>query len=490
MEYVSDLVTVDIIEALQPGNNYLISSEMNSGKNYWARNVLLPFADKSDKRTLLLSHRINTLQQQSHYLEDYRLEKMKQFRGGMFEMLTYQRFQNMIRRGDPMIDTFDYIVCDEAHYFISDSSFNPATELAFNFLNDNEEAVKIFMTGTPDGLYYLPWAQGLKILKEADYYNNNVKDLYRYENDETVSSAIKSEVEDGKKVMVFHQSKDTLDNFKIGNYRSLYAGNQEQSLEFKEIVEQQKFSCDVLNTTKLLSEATEIKDDDVETVVINGISNIDTFIQSSARVRNKKVKVLYKRISQRSTAAKLNYLGKQLFYYEEFISLGEVGFIEEYGLDIINKQMKAFYLDKVIDPKSYQEYTRLKIHQTGLAYLKYQYQMYEYIYENGFEAFFETYFPNIQYYDLEQLKRENYIQIDIINNYIGKKLFKEEQEELKKMICNKYGLRGKNNSMRIGMKTINSFFEDNNISYNIQSKKETSRSSEKYGNRYWLIKES
>ncbi|MFP3361181.1 DEAD/DEAH box helicase family protein, partial [Planococcus sp. SIMBA_143] len=74
-----------------------------------------------------------------------------------------------------MIDTFDYIVCDEAHYFISDSSFNPATELAFNFLNDNEEAVKIFMTGTPDGLYYLPWAQGLKMLKEADYYNNKVK---------------------------------------------------------------------------------------------------------------------------------------------------------------------------------------------------------------------------------------------------------------------------------------------------------------------------
>lgn len=490
MEYVSEKIPEEVVMELQKGNNYLIGSEMNSGKNYWVRNVLLPYALKNRKRTLILSHRRNTMKQQSEYLQLYREQCEKSFLGGMFDLKTYQAFQKMIERNDIMINSYDYIVCDEAHYFVSDSSFNTKTELSFNFLNENMNAVKIYMTATSEGLYYLPWMNELKVLKEANFYNNQVKDLYRYENPETISSVIKNEVESGKKVLMFHNSMDTISDFKIGNSSILHSGNSDHSSEFKQIVESLQFDSDVLNTTKLLTEATEIKDDKVETIVIHGISQIDTFVQATGRVRNQKVNVLYKRISRQSILAKLRYLEKQLFYYEEFERLGEIDFIDEYGIDVIGKSMKAFYLDTIMDPISYQKYTRLRVHQTGLAYLEYQMEVYTFMNEHGFEAFFDQYFPNVQYTDLEQLKRENFIKLDMIDNYISKKLFKDEQQELCTVICNKYGLRAKNGSTKVGMKTINSFFEENNLPFIIESLQDNSRQSETYKKRYWVLKES
>jgi hypothetical protein len=422
--YVSEIITTDVVEELEQGKNYLIGSEMNSGKNYWMRNVLLPYALENNKRTLFLSHRIQTLNQQADYLEEYKQECERQFKGGMFVLKSYQAFQKMLQRNDLMINSFDYIVCDEAQYFVSDSSFNTKTELAFDFLNQNDKAIKIFMTATSEGLYYLPWKNELEVLKEANFYNNQVKDMYRYEQNGTVAAIVQNEVEEGKKVLVFHNSIDTTSDFNIGNSKVLYAGNRENSLEFKQISETRQFDCDVLNTTKLMTEATEIKDDLVESVIIHGISDIDTFVQATGRVRNHQVNVYYKRISKKSIASKLRYLEKQLFYYDEFTKLGEIEFIKEHGIDVISKSMKAFYLTTVTDPESYQEYTRLKVHQTGLAYLEYQAEIYEFMSVYGFEAFFDKYFPNIQYMDLEQLKREDHIQLDIVSNYIDKKIFK------------------------------------------------------------------
>lgn len=486
--YVSDVITPDILNGLTCGVNYIISSEMNSGKNYWVRNVLLPYADKNNKKTLILSHRTQTLKQQINYLAEYKCEQLRKFRGGMFDVKSYQAFQNMIKRDDPEIKSYDYIVCDEAHYFVSDSSFNTKTELSFNLLNNNNKAIKIFMTATPEGLDYLPWINKLEVLHEANYYNNQVKEMYRYEQNETVEAIVQNEVEIGNKVLIYHNSKYTIEDFNVGNSKSLHSGNRQNSLEFKQISETCQFECDVLNTTKLMTEATEIKDKLVQTIVIHGISDIDTFVQATGRVRNQKVNVYYKRISKRSIQARLRYLEKQLYYYDEFERLGEAEFIKEYGLDVIHKSMKAFYLSTEIHPDTNHKYTQLKVHQTGLAYLFYQVDMYEYMDEFGLERFFEKYFPNIYFFDLEQLKREELIHLDIIENYIDKKIFKQQQQELITTICNKYKLRSKNGSTKIGMKTINAFFEENYIPYVLENKKETR--GDNRNKMYWVLKES
>jgi len=74
----------------------------------------------------------------------------------------------------------------------------------------------------------------------------------------------------------------------------------------------------------------------------------------------------------------------------------------------------------------------------------------------------------------------------IFNKFVGIKLFKNEQKEFKQMLNELYNSpKGSHNCM--GLKTINSYYHDNNLNYTLDSKIERSRKFGKKGNAYWLI---
>nr|WP_297940063.1 DEAD/DEAH box helicase family protein [uncultured Lachnoclostridium sp.] len=486
-EYVSDVITSEVIDTLTRGGNYLIGSEMASGKNYWVRNVLLPYAIANDRRTLILSHRTSNKLQQEEYLKEYKWECIHQFRGGLFNTMTYQTFQNQIKRKDPSLKGYDYIICDEAHYFISDASFNPKTEIAFDFLDRNEMAIKIFMSGTYQCLEYLPFTRPLEVLKEANYYNNNVESLNKYDKQETIGAIILDELKKDKKVLAFHGSKNDMLDYDYGNSAMIHSGNKDNSKDFIQIIEECKFDSDVLNTTKLLTEGVELKKANVEIIVINNVTDLNAFIQAPARVRDNNVKVFY-RVSRRSLLMNLKNVEKQLEYYQEYVRLGSVEFVEEYGHDVIHKRMKAFYLDTIIDGISGDKHIELVVSKTGLACLNWQRDCYTRILEFGFEDTIKEYFPDVPMYDLEMLQQEEYIRLDVIDNFVDRRIFKEDREELVNIISNRFGITRSNGSRKLGMKTINSFFEENNIEYKIESDVDKSRKSPHYKKTYWILK--
>lgn len=493
--FVSDIISMEQIKEFKKGENFLIGSEMGSGKNYWVRNVLLPYAYENNMRVLILSSRTAIKEQQYNYLEEYKEYCIKSFKASTFEILSYQKFENLLRSKKETdyyyLKQYDFIVCDEAHYFTKDTSMNNKTVLSFNWLNNNSDVIKIFMTATYESLDYLPFKEPLQVLKDADYYNNNVKDFYRYESQDTITPIVQNELNEGKKVLIVNNRKDDLGIWQdviLGEVENLISSNKDVSEEFKNIVEHQKFNCGALNTTSLICEGTEIIDNKVETIVINGISDLEKFVQTTARVRSNKVNVYYKRITSRAIDAKLRSIEKQLFYYDEFIRLGEIDFVKEYGLDIIDKSMKSLYLDAIINPFTGEDMITLRVHTTNLARLEYEFDLYQDIKAFGFEnRVLKKYFPNVVWYDIEQLKREEYIKLDIIDNYVDKKIFKGEQETFINVIATKFGLRASNGSRKLGLKTINSFFEDNNIEYRINSDKENSRKSENYKKNYWIL---
>lgn len=484
-EYVSDVITSEVIDMLTRGGNYLIGSEMASGKNYWVRNVLLPYALENDRKTLILSHRTSNKLQQEEYLKEYRWECIRQFNGGMFDTMTYQSLQNQIKKNNPRLREYDYIICDEAHYFISDASFNPKTELVFDFLDRNENAVKLFMSGTYQCLDYLPFTRPLEVLKEANYYNNNVESLNKYDKQETIGAIILNELEKDKKVLAFHGSKSDMLDYSYGNSVMIHSGNKETCKDFIQIIEECRFDSDVLNTTKLLTEGVELKESNVEAIIINNVMDLNAFIQAPARVRDNNVKVFY-RVSRRSLMTSLRNVEKQLEYYDEYMQLGSVEFVEEYGHDVIHKRMKAFYLGTVISDITGEKNIELFVSKTGLACLQWQRDCYRNILQFGFENVIQKFFPSVPMYDLEMLKQEEYIHLDVIDNFINKKIFKDEQAELVNVISNKFGITQRNGSKKFGMKTINAFFEENNIDYRIESDKETK--GEMRNKQYWTLK--
>lgn len=493
--FVSDIISKEQIKEFKKGENFLIGSEMGSGKNYWVRNVLLPYAYENNMRVLILSSRTAIKEQQYNYLEEYKEYCIKSFKASTFEILSYQKFENLLRSKKEtdyyFLKQFDYIVCDEAHYFTKDTSMNNKTVLSFNWINNNDDIIKIFMTATYESLDYLPFKEPLQILKEADYYENNVDGFYRYEKQDTIIPVIQRELNDDKKVLIVNNKKDDLPIWQdklFGEVENLLSSNKNVSNEFENIVKEQKFNCDVLNTTSLICEGTEIFDSKVQTVIINGISDLEKFVQSPARIRSNKVNVYYKRITPRAIESKLRSLENQLFYYDEFVRLGEIDFVKEYGINIIDKSMKALYLDTVINPFTGEDMITLRTHTTNLARLNYEFDLYQDIKVYGFEnRVLKKYFPNVLWYDVEQLKREEFIKLDIIDNYVDKKIFKAEQETFINVIATKFGLRASNGSRKLGLKTINSFFEDNNIEYRINRDKENSRKSENYKKNYWIL---
>ena len=49
------------------------------------------------------------------------------------------------------MDEYKYVVCDEFHYFMSDSAFNTTTDMSYEFIS-KLDCVRIFMSATCKGM--------------------------------------------------------------------------------------------------------------------------------------------------------------------------------------------------------------------------------------------------------------------------------------------------------------------------------------------------
>ncbi len=141
-----------------------ITAPTGSGKTTFILKTFLQFCYITGKRILYMVNR-NILKQQlesevrSIYADNLSIQNHIQF-------ATYQEIENDIlnaaRLGTQMsgyspltsLREFDCVICDEAHYFLSDSNFNPNTILSLSWLLDMYDAkLMIFMSATIDRLH-------------------------------------------------------------------------------------------------------------------------------------------------------------------------------------------------------------------------------------------------------------------------------------------------------------------------------------------------
>lgn len=70
-------------------------------------------------------------------------------------LMTYQSLEMSVL-WQKSIGEFDYIVVDEAQYFTNDGAFNDNTDVSFDWIFNQEQAVKVFMSATMESFrYYL-----------------------------------------------------------------------------------------------------------------------------------------------------------------------------------------------------------------------------------------------------------------------------------------------------------------------------------------------
>lgn len=356
----------DVKERVDKGyRNILIKAPIESGKTSFIYNYLVN--DMTIERMVMLSNR-TLLKEQTK--EDLKLKQIG-FNTGDNKAYCYQIIGNILFRDDEKARDFrkqfkkdndfseeeleelyehvkqfieedikevDYLILDEAHYFTSDSVFNKNTEKEFEYLYNECEGVKLYMTATPDAfieavrryeqvnkvsekerlivlnqlkqetreekeMFYDISTEGEEDLLEhvKDHYKFNF--IHESERDQFLSEQIKLSTPTNKMIyfvrdkfrgaLLSREAKGMThrdNNAKGGAFIcSLYDDMYRKVINMEErerIVKKKYFESDVLVTTSVLNNGVNIQDENVKRIIIDYV-DVGEAVQMMGRIRTK-----------------------------------------------------------------------------------------------------------------------------------------------------------------------------------------------------------
>lgn len=193
-----------------------ISSGTGTGKTYFVQSLI---KEKKSSVLILTNRTMNKFQIKKA------LEIEEKYMTNIW-ITSYQEIEKNEHIEHEYLDEFEYIVCDESHYFLKDSPFNPSTNSSYKKIMATTKAKKIFMSATNDEVLKL-------VIKEL---------LLRYKNSAIVYSKIfnykssfNSSVIDN--IFCFTEFKEILPKINDSNEKWLiFVRNKEQGNKISEIL--------------------------------------------------------------------------------------------------------------------------------------------------------------------------------------------------------------------------------------------------------------
>lgn len=292
---VSDVITDKDISKWHNGDIVAISAGCGAGKSYFIKNVLYKRAKTEKKKILMLIHRRLCVDQ-------FQMEIKTDNKSDIIDVQTYQSIEYKIINNQHIdFSQYAYIVSDEFHYFIEDSSFNGCTDLSFDIITHQTQSIKIFMSATGDSMLHIlehfkPKKVNLhKYSMKPDY--SHIKSLTFFYKDETIDDiAMKLKVA-GEKAIFFIQSVEKAHSL-YKNFKdcSLFLCGQHSSsgekfyknvdtVKINSMLKEQRFNTQFLITTTCFDAGANIIDTDLHTVVLS-VSNTSSLIQCLGRKRS------------------------------------------------------------------------------------------------------------------------------------------------------------------------------------------------------------
>lgn len=476
-QYISDVIPYEEIKKWQNGNRILITSQTGSGKSEFIKNNLYQYAKESNKKILLLSNR-NLLKNQNIF--DI---------GDKVDLITaknYQELEVRILEGkdlDKLFAPYDYVVYDEVHYMFSDSLFNRNTDLLLvPIKNTPKDKVFIFITATPEALIDFQPEYNFQYTTDYDY--SYIKNIVFYNHSAIAESILQNIPYEEKAICFLSNAQEALDlsnkfldsAFICSVSNSLYPKASTKTMQ--EIVEKSSFDVRLLFSTKVLDNGVNIKDDKVKHIIIDMLDPI-SFIQCLGR----------KRILKDDDYINLyikNYHGGNIYYNVNDIhaKIKLVNELKETSEQEFKEKYRKKDFDNVIDNDYQINYAKYQNFLTSARLLGDMLLDKEKI---GYKKFVcKKLNFNIDFIKDGDKQYEAVSMDKFLTKYVGKKLFKEEQEEFKRLFFDKMFSPKKTNYRRRGIRSINAILEEDSLPYILYSKKEKKRG----GNRdetYWII---
>ncbi|QJI52298.1 DEAD-box helicase [Psychrobacillus phage Perkons] len=451
----SDVINTDTISNWK--GNVILNGGTGTGKTYFILNQLVQLYP--NKRFLYLVNRIKLYEQ---------IEKdIRQLSIHNVELCTYQSIDTKIHHNKSINDTYDYIICDEFHYVVEDSTFNELTQNSYDYILNNA-ASKIFISATCNSIFNMfekqnivPSNQHYFIPKHYDYVNEFIFYRGKYELEEIISDLL---INTDDKILLF--INDLERGVKLYHefiddaifYCSKHAKNTEAvkiSNETNHMINGNTFDTRLLITTSALDNGVNLIDRDIKHVICT-MTYVNQIEQCLGR----------KRIIDEDDTCTFYFYERnrgQFNHYDYYIRTNTDS---EFSMKDIKGLMDNLQLDhmkgKKFDNGKY---------MIGIGFKEYIIDMLKFNRDNVID------------YDVIKEER-NSMELEVyLDSLVGKRLYKDEQIELKRM----FEINGLN-ARTLGINTINGYIKDIKLNYMIVPKQSSERIDGKVKSfRFWEV---
>ena len=290
--YVADVIGDDF-KTWGPGL-VAIEASTGTGKTSFVLNQMLDWAEEQacvkfpHKRILILCNRVPLKADIQRKLDIKKAPMLVEDGFGGYTCIiddadlvhiqTYQYYETMLVNAPEKVkrdlQSYPYIVCDEAHYFVDDASFNPNTGLMYDTLLELAESkTVIFMTATP-GFMFESWRRQGKLDKNRDYCLYRKSDwitkavVYQKDQLKTILDAIPAD----EKAVVIVRRTERLDEIKswYGDAAGCYCSenNSKTYDELENCIKDGRLQRHIVAVTQVLYNGIDITDPTVKHIII------------------------------------------------------------------------------------------------------------------------------------------------------------------------------------------------------------------------------
>lgn len=482
-KYVTDEINETMLEKLNNNTHYLILAGTGCGKTYFVKNTLRQFVLGDSKTMLVLTHRASLKKQT---LADIDSAEMIY---GFYDDddLQVMNYQFLLEKGGEFLDKFDYIVCDEAHYFTNDS-WNGKTKDEFELVK-NSRAIKIYMTATyktfiklfeeEDKVEILYKQYGIDVNLSNMY--KNIRTIYKTTSEDKYLAFIQQR--DNKTLSIHSSSQKAFEaflklkesSFNCSKYNKDYSKHRdEDGMKFLE--KNKKFKSKVLCSTTAIEGGVDIIDTELDLIGFSGYFMKDAVEQIAGRKRfNCKEDVLDFVVLEPLKNSKAKRISDILR------DLEDIKRVEQEGFEVILEKRD----NKTTIPKwaRIENNKELTIDYTKVEKMKAELDWLNQIKETGISSHLAQIHGTLEYQVVDLDMRD--LELDIFEKFLGKKMFKKHNKEIEEYIGEKYALQSDfkdflkisyglragdgGKTTLLGLKTINGFFEENNVSYRLEN---------------------
>ena len=472
---ISDRIKVKDIK--EWGNDIItISAHTGSGKSYFVKNALYDFAKANNKKILFLIHRTNCIDQ-------FQMEINKDMKTDTIDIKSYQSLEAQKYKKKLSFDfsPYQYIVCDEFHYFMADASFNKLTDISLDLILAQTNKTIILMSATGDDMKR--YINNITKRKTIDYELpitfEFIEKLRFFNKDETMETYIEDAIRTNQKCIFFIQSASKAYElyekhkkhclFNCGKSDKHYTHVKEAKIQA--MLKNEKFEELILITTTCLDAGVNIIDADLKNIVID-VQDIGVLRQCIGRKRIHsdfdKIHLYIKNISNKKLGGKITQLHKRIAMAEYLEKTDTQQYIEKYGREIdkayitydaVEPDEACQYIKKVNKPMLYK--TKFDLFNISIMLKKYKTYGYCKFLTELFGFYDES--NNTFHFEIEE---EKYKQDDL-NNYLNSLVGVEMLQVIdRKEIIEKINVKS-NGRLLKKLDNLNGALEEQNIPYRI-----------------------